>query len=183
MTFSNAIDSPCGQAGSSVTLRLMVTALKQLTDRHLGRFGSNEKLAEAIGLTLSGFLRATKIGRMSVESLLQLADVTAENASDVLRDGGQGKWAVVLERLYGPAKPSASPGVRALVLRLEALPDPEPLAEALLLVVAARTAQPTKPAPARDSEVPPALPRAAGDTPRKSGGRSHGVARAVGRRK
>jgi hypothetical protein len=85
------------------------------------RYGSNEALAKALGITNSGFLRAKKSGKTSTEFLLRLARETGRDASDVLRLAGKGGVAALIESQYGEPRPVPAP-VRELIDLLEKTP-------------------------------------------------------------
>jgi hypothetical protein len=85
------------------------------------RYGSHQRLAAEIGLTVSGFCRAAKSGTLSIESVLRLAFTTGENPSVLLRLAGKGDVADLIEALYGAGR-ATSPHARAVAELVEGLP-------------------------------------------------------------
>lgn len=68
--------------------------------------GVATRLADALGMSISAFQRSTRMGTLSVENLLRLAEETGTPAADVLRLGEKAELADLIERLFGPsAKP------------------------------------------------------------------------------
>jgi hypothetical protein len=78
--------------------------LRTIVERHAGAFGGNAALAKRIGITNSGLLRGIKANRLSLESLLRLADVTGESGATVLRLGGQVEMADLITRVFGDSR-------------------------------------------------------------------------------
>lgn len=69
------------------------------------RYGTAEKLADAIGMSPSGFSRGVKNeGTLSTENCLRFAEETGEAPGKVLRLAGKSDVAERLERLYGHVK-------------------------------------------------------------------------------
>jgi hypothetical protein len=65
-------------------------------------YGSAQRLAGAIGISLSAFSRGVRLkGSLGVESCLRLAAETGDHPSRVLRLAGKAEVAELIERLYG----------------------------------------------------------------------------------
>lgn len=78
--------------------------VETLIEQHYAKVAS--RLSEKLEMSVSAFQRSTRNGTLSIENLLRLAEETGESASRVLRMGGKGELADLLERLYGPAAKS-----------------------------------------------------------------------------
>lgn len=147
-----------------------------------GRYATPAAFAKTLGWTQATFDRGRRLGTYDAENLLHLAHVTGESATRVLTMGGKDRLAALIERAYGPSKPSESPAVRDVVQQLEAL-DPElrdQFAElfARMLRVAGGAGQTAKPS----AGAHPAPVQAAAKRPHMPVGRSRGVSRAAGKR-
>jgi hypothetical protein len=70
------------------------------------RYGTAQRLATALGISLSAFSRGVKAGSLSVESLLRLAVETGEPPSEILRRANKADVAKLIEQLYGPERAS-----------------------------------------------------------------------------
>lgn len=82
-------------------------SFEQFIHRWIGRYGTAQALADAIGMSLSAFSRGVRnAGTLGVESLLRLAVETGEPPGKVLRIAGKGDVAELIERLYGTAHAS-----------------------------------------------------------------------------
>lgn len=156
----------CGQVASSVTLLTVASDLKRLVDKHLERLGSNEKIAAAIGMSNSGFLRAVKKGRISLENGLRLAALLGESADEILRAGDQTAMADLIMRLYGAPRPVPVPTVERVAGEFVVLRSAIDRLEA---TVAAGLPLPRS--PSRHREGPPESPPAIADRPRTTPGR------------
>lgn len=66
-------------------------------------------LADAIGMTDSGFGRAVKAGTFDLENLLRLANETGESPATVMRLAGKAEVNTLIEKLYGQARPATDP--------------------------------------------------------------------------
>ncbi len=78
------------------------------------RYKTVRSLAEAIGMTESGFSRAVKAGTFDVENCLKLANETGESAATVLQIAGKEQIHELIEKLYGKArKPKDAEAVTA----------------------------------------------------------------------
>jgi hypothetical protein len=66
--------------------------------------GVRERLAEAIGVTLTTLSRGMEVGTMGADTLLRLALVTGRNPSEVLRLAKKDDWADLIEQCYGPPR-------------------------------------------------------------------------------
>jgi hypothetical protein len=87
---------------------------QKFIEQWIGRFGTAQALADAIGMSLSAFSRGVRnAGTLGVENCLRLADVTGEHPSRVLRLAGKDEVATLIERLY-------SSGISAQGQRLSA---------------------------------------------------------------
>lgn len=126
------------------------------------RFGGvRERLAEAIGVTLTTLSRGIETGTLGADTLLRLALVTGRDASEVLRLAKKAEWAALIEECYGQPRPVA-PAIREIVALLEeGRLYMAPAIAALLKTVEAQSA--TTPA---DTAPLAARPRAR-DTPRR----------------
>lgn len=71
--------------------------------------GVNQRLADAIDISLSVFLRSKPRGSFGTETLLRLAVETGKPGSWVLRLAGKGETADLIESLYGPSAAKAAP--------------------------------------------------------------------------
>lgn len=86
--------------------------------------GVATRLADALGMSISAFQRSTRMGTLSVENLLRLAEETGTPAAAVLRMGGKGELADLIERLFGPsAQPDLSKSAREVARLFDALAD------------------------------------------------------------
>lgn len=84
----------------------MANEFERFLDVLINRYGSGQRLAERMEMSLSAFLRAAHAQRtFSIENCLILAEETGEHASQILRLAGKGDVADRIERLYGAAKP------------------------------------------------------------------------------
>lgn len=92
-------------------------------DELRARYGSMRAVAERFGMTESGFFRGVKRGTLSVENLLDLARVTDEPPSKVLRLAGKGQVADLIERLYGPGRDSLKDSELRLLERWQNISD------------------------------------------------------------
>lgn len=81
----------------------MANPLLDFINEIAGNWRSQQQLADAIGMSLSAFLRAAKNGTMSTENCLKLAQVVGENPSKVLRLARKDDVAELIEQLYGKA--------------------------------------------------------------------------------
>jgi transcriptional regulator with XRE-family HTH domain len=82
-------------------------SFEQFIHRWIGQYGTAQKLADAIGMSLSAFSRGVRnSGTLGVESLLRLALATGEPPSTVLRIAGKRDVADLVEHLYGTARSS-----------------------------------------------------------------------------
>lgn len=107
------------------------TELEKLVRRHVpSRFKNNEELAKRIGMTLSGFLRATGKSVLKVENALRLARETGESASYVLRISGKADIAQLIEDCFGEPRP-LPPAIRDAVEALLDLPGDLQKSEAM----------------------------------------------------
>jgi hypothetical protein len=86
------------------------------------RFETSQKLATAIGMTLSAFSRGVTKGTLNVENLLRLATVAEESPSAVLELAGKKDVAQLIESLYGSPRSAISPAERDLLERWSRLP-------------------------------------------------------------
>jgi hypothetical protein len=96
-------------------------SFNEFIERWIVRYGTAQALADAIGMRLSAFARATRAGTLGVEQCLRLAENTREPPGRVLRLAGKGEVAELIERLYGGA-PSSTAGSRTSVTWQEVLP-------------------------------------------------------------
>lgn len=147
---------PCGHAIGWATVNGMAGDFAAWVARQVTtRYGSNKRLADAIGLTLSGFLRGVAAGTLGTESLLRLAEETGESADVLLRLAGKTEVAERLTRLYGvPVDGSPRVVQEAALLLKAATPDVQRLALEWLQITRG-------PAPSRtpSDELPPGPPR------------------------
>jgi len=82
------------------------------------------RLAEKLGMSVSAFLRSSRKGTLSLENLLRLAEETGEPAGQVLRMGGKGALADLIERLFGESSTLKLSGdARILAEQFDALQD------------------------------------------------------------
>lgn len=89
---------------------------KSFIGEQIRRYGTAQKLADKIGMSLSAFSRGVRNeGTLNVENCLRLAEETGENPSHVLRLAGKGSTADLIERLYGRARSPLSGGDRELL--------------------------------------------------------------------
>lgn len=73
----------------------------------IARYGTADRLASAIGMTLSAFSRGVRNQHtLGIESLLRFAKETSEPPGKVLRLAGKAHVAELLEDLYGTPDPS-----------------------------------------------------------------------------
>jgi hypothetical protein len=87
----------------------------ELIERLVKRYGNAQRLAAALGMTLSAFQRGRAQGTYNTENCLRLAAETGEPPSEVLRAAGKGKIADLIESLYGQS--TVSPAGRQLLDR------------------------------------------------------------------
>lgn len=73
------------------------------------RYGTTRALAQAVGMTESGFSRAVKAGTFEVENCLRLAHETGESADVVLTLAGKASVHDLIEKLYGKAQKPKNP--------------------------------------------------------------------------
>ena len=73
------------------------------------RYKTVAVLAKTIGMTESGFSRAMKAGTFEIENCLRLADETGEDAANVLEMAGKHQVNLLIEKLYGKARPAKDP--------------------------------------------------------------------------
>lgn len=64
------------------------------------RYHTASAVAEAIGMSVSAFLRGVDAGSLGVDNLLKLADIAGANPSEVLALAGKAETAALIERLY-----------------------------------------------------------------------------------
>lgn len=94
--------------------------LYSLVLRAAGTMGNGQRLADAIGVSLSAMLRGAKTGRLSTDTLLTIAEVAGENPGALLTAAGKGKTARRIQRLYGTSRaPRTEFDRRLLALPLE----------------------------------------------------------------
>ena len=90
-------------------------SFSQFIERWIGRYGTAQALADAIGMSLSAFSRGVRnAGTLGVDNLLRLADVTGESPGKVLRIAGKRDVADLIDRLYGGALNSRAVGLSGL---------------------------------------------------------------------
>lgn len=82
------------------------------------KYRTNTAIAKAIGLTLSGFRKGVKAGKLSTDNLLLLAKEAEADPSDVFRRAGKPEVDALIRKLYGAPK-ETSPVVRAFEAALE----------------------------------------------------------------
>jgi hypothetical protein len=106
---------------TSDTYRLSVgktgpVALRDVLDAAERRLGSKKKVAETIGITPSRYskLYGGNDYSLSVLNCLTLAKATERGPSAVLRAAGKDEIAALLDELYGPERPEASPDATSL---------------------------------------------------------------------
>jgi len=77
--------------------------------------GINAALAAAVGLSQSALVRGLKDRRVSVETLLRLAEVTGQPPARFLELAGKGDTARLIERMFGPARAPLSAQDQTLI--------------------------------------------------------------------
>lgn len=86
--------------------------------------GVASRLAQKLDMSVSAFLRSSRGGTLSIENLLRLAEETGAPAGHVLRIGGKGDLADLIERLFGPSSTlSLTADARKLAKHFDALTD------------------------------------------------------------
>jgi len=119
------------------------TYLKRLQKRH---YPSHRAFAAALGIDPTRLSRGTPF---DLRGCLNLARITGEHPSKVLRAAGKGDMADLIESLYGRGTPSLTAEQQRFLEALAAIPDP--LVRAALLEVARAAA----PGPASGPHVQP----------------------------
>jgi len=88
------------------------------------RYKTVARLANAIGMTDSGFGRAVEKGTFDVENCLRLAHETNESASRVLGLAGKSEIDALIQKLYGaPPKTTLSKEALDHAARFDAIKD------------------------------------------------------------
>lgn len=78
-----------------------VTKLEELLKDWLKSRGDKQQLAKQIFMSPSGFGRGLAKGTLSVENLLNLADVTGIHPAHLMESAGKERFSKLIERFYG----------------------------------------------------------------------------------
>lgn len=103
----------------------MADDLAEWVEALRARYGTMREIAALIRMSESGFTRGVKRGTLSVENLLDLARVTEEPPSRVLRWAGKTRAAELIELLYGPGADALTASQREVLSLWDGIEDPE----------------------------------------------------------
>lgn len=104
----------------------MLVTLREWIERLVAdRYKTTAALAKAIGMTESGFSRASKASTFDVENCLRLAQETGESAATVLKLAGKGHVNDLIETLYGKARAATDPDAAKAATMMGQIEDSE----------------------------------------------------------
>lgn len=89
--------------------------MQDFLEARRAKFGTLQKLATAMRVTFSGFLRGVKQGTLSAENCLRLAEVLGEEPSVIFRVANKVALADQFDRLYGKTTNPMTDDERVLV--------------------------------------------------------------------
>lgn len=95
--------------------------MQEFLEARSAKFGNLQKLAKAMRVTFSGFLRGVKQGTLSAENCLRLAEVLGEEPAVIFRVANKAALADQFERLYGKTANPMTDEERTLVATWRAL--------------------------------------------------------------